>query len=122
MSHAEKALALGRGGISRVATLTGMSRPTIARGAAELQGRRPLRPAAAARMRRAGGGRPKVEVIDPKIRPHLARILEETTAGDPMSLLRWTSKSTRTIADELTRRGHPVSAPTVARSRHDMGD
>jgi hypothetical protein len=98
-----------------------MSRPTIARGAAELQGRRPLRPAAAARMRRAGGGRPKVEVIDPKIRPHLARILEETTAGDPMSLLRWTSKSTRTIADELTRRGHPVSAPTVARYLHDMG-
>ncbi len=118
---AEKALALGRGGIRRVATLTGMSRPTIARGAAELQGRRPLRPAAAARMRRAGGGRPKVEVIDPKIRPQLVRILEETTAGDPMSLLRWTSKSIRTIADELTRRGHPVSAPTIARYLHEMG-
>lgn len=118
---AQKALEIGRGGISRVATLTGMSRPTIARGAAELQGRRPLHPAAAARIRRAGGGRPKVEVIDPKIRPHLGRILEETTAGDPMSLLKWTGKSTRTIADELTRRGHPISAPTVGRYLQDMG-
>ncbi|MBZ5729388.1 MAG: hypothetical protein LAP87_30990 [Acidobacteriia bacterium] len=39
----------------------------------------------------------------------MAKILEETTAGDPMSQLRWTSKSTRPMAEELTRLGHPVS-------------
>jgi hypothetical protein len=48
-------------------------------------------------------------------------IVEETTAGDPMSLLRWTSKSTRVIAEELTRSGHPVSSVTVGRCLVDMG-
>jgi hypothetical protein len=55
------------------------------------------------------------------VRDLLANILEETTAGDPMSQLRWTSKSTRTMAEELTRLGHPVSWVTVARCLYDMG-
>jgi len=46
---------------------------------------------------------------------------EETTAGDPMSQLRWTSKSNRTTAAELTRLGHPVTWVTVARCVDDMG-
>jgi len=49
------------------------------------------------------------------------RLVEETTAGDPMSLLKWTSKSTRALAEELSRRGHPVSWVTVARCLHDLG-
>ncbi len=49
------------------------------------------------------------------------RIVEETTAGDPMSPLKWTSKSTRTIAEELTRCGHSVSSVTVGRCLADMG-
>jgi hypothetical protein len=118
---AQRALELGRGGLSRLATLTGMSRPTIRKGAGELQGRARLVPAAAGRSRQAGGGRRKIEERDPALRRELTRLLEETTAGDPMSLLKWTSKSTRTIADELTRRGHPISWPTVARTLHDMG-
>jgi hypothetical protein len=118
---AERALALGRGGITRLAGLTGMSRPTIAKGAAELQGRSPLPRADAGRIRRAGAGRRKVEVVDPAVRRHLLGILEETTAGDPMSLLKWTNKSTRTIAAEVTRLGHPISWPTVARCLHDLG-
>ena len=118
---AEKALALGRGGVSHLAQLTGMSRATITKGAAELQGRQPLLPAAVSRIRRPGGGRRKVETVDPGIRRHLTRILQETTAGDPMSLLKWTSKSTRTLAEELTRLGHPVTARTVARCLDDLG-
>jgi len=47
--------------------------------------------------------------------------VEETTAGDPMSPLKWTSKSTRTIALELIRSGHPVSSVTVGRCLEDMG-
>ena len=46
---------------------------------------------------------------------------EETTAGDPMSPVKWTSKSTRTIAEELGRSGHPVSNVTVARCLQEMG-
>lgn len=117
---AEKALALGRGGISRLTRLTGMSRATITKGAAELRGRGRLLPAEAGRIRRPGGGRRTVEAVDPGLRRQLMRILEETTAGDPMSLLKWTSKSTHTIAAELTRRGHPVTGPTVARCLHEM--
>ena len=62
-----------------------------------------------------------MEGMDPGVRDLLGKILEETTAGDPMSLLRWTSKSTRTIAEELTRLGHPVTWVTVARCLDDMG-
>ena len=117
---AEKALAMGRGGISRLSKLTGMSRLTIYKGAAELRGRGRLVVAEAGRIRRAGGGRKRVEEVASGIRRELMRIVEETTAGDPMSLLKWTSKSTRTIADDLTHRGYPVSAVTVGRCLHEM--
>lgn len=117
---AEKALALGRGGITRLARLTGMSRPTISQGAAELQNRRPLRAAGTGRVRGPGGGRHRVEDVDPAVRRELQRILQETTAGDPMSALKWTHKSTRTIATELTRRGHAVTGVTVARMLREL--
>lgn len=113
---AQRALELGRSGISRASRLTGMSRPAIYRGMAELRSRRKWKPAPSdQRIRRPGGGRKALSTADPEIPQRLQRILEETTAGDPMSLLKWTGKSTRTLAEELTRRGHPVSAMTVWR-------
>ena len=118
---AQRALELGRGGVSHLAQLTGMSRPTITKGMAELQGRRPVTVIDEGRIRSAGGGRKPIEEADPKLQRELKRIVEETTAGDPMSVLKWTSKSTRTMADELKRRGHPVSGVTVGRCLHDMG-
>jgi hypothetical protein len=118
---AHRALELGRGGISRLSQLTGMSRPTITKGIAALRGRVPLVPAATGRIRRPGSGRRKVELVEPAIGRHLQRIVEETTAGDPMSFLRWTNKSTRAIAEELTRLGCPMTPTTVARCLHDLG-
>ena len=118
---AEKALELGRGGISRLAELTGMSRPTIYKGAAELQAKRGVLAAEVGRIRRVGGGRKRVEEVDPTMKKALTQILEETTAGDSMSPLKWTAKSTRTIAAELSRRGQTVSAVTVGRCLRDMG-
>jgi len=119
---AQRALELGRGGISKVSRLTGMSRPAIYRGIAELRGKREFQQSAeGSRIRRAGGGRKSVAAADPEILRQLRRILEETTAGDPMSLLKWTGKSTRTMAAELTRQGHPVSAMTVCRCLWQMG-
>jgi hypothetical protein len=64
---AQKALELGRGGIARLAALTDMARPTIAKGIAELQGHRPLLPADAERIRQLGGGRRRVEAVDPDL-------------------------------------------------------
>lgn len=98
---AQRALALGRGGISRLARLTGMSRPTIMKGIAELRGTpRRMRPTSGG-VRRAGGGRKRVEAANPAVTRALARMLDDTTAGDPMRYLRWTNKSTRVLAEEL---------------------
>jgi hypothetical protein len=62
-----------------------------------------------------------VEEANPSLQRRLKAIVEETTAGDPMSPLKWTSKSTRTIAEELERSGHSVSNVTVARCLAEMG-
>jgi Rhodopirellula transposase DDE domain len=116
---ADKALDLGRGGISRLAHLTGLSRTTITKAVGELQAGRELTPGRG-RVREVGGGRQKIEEVDPTVPKLLQKILEESTAGDPMSLLRWTCKSTRTLAEELTHLGHPVSWVTVARCLDQM--
>jgi len=66
------------------------------------------------RVRRPGGGRRPVALKDPDLVQALERLIDPVTRGDPMSPLRWTCKSTRRLAEELTSQRHPVSAPTVA--------
>ncbi len=117
----QKDLEEGRGGISRLSRLTGMSRPTIMKGIAELKSKASLPPAEMGRVRKSGGGRKRVEESLPGLKRALARIVEERTAGDPMSHLKWTNKSTRTMAEQLARKGHAVSHVTVARCLHEMG-
>jgi hypothetical protein len=117
---AQKALEEGRGAVSRLARLTGMSRPTILKGIAELaSGRVPTR-VETGRVRERGGGRKRVEDTDPHLKRVLARLVEASTAGDPMSYLLWTNKSTRTLAEELARHGYDVSHVTVARCLREM--
>jgi len=118
---ADKALDQGRGGISRMTRLTGMSRTTITKAVADLKSRRKLALPAGGRVRGPGAGRKKVEETDRQLEGELRRVVEQTTAGDPMGELRWTSKSTPAIAEELTRRGHPVSDKTVGRCLRKMG-
>ena len=118
---AQKALDEGRGGISRLSRLTGMSRPTIMKGIADLEGKAPLPRADTGRVRKPGGGRKRVEESSPGLKRALVRIVEERTAGDPMSYLKWTNKSTRTMAEQLAKKGHEVSHVTVARFLHEMG-
>jgi len=117
---ADKALDVGRGGVSRLSQITGMSRTTITKAIGELRGRRALI-TGTGRVRLAGAGRKRVEQTDPAVKTLIRRIVQATTAGDPMSLLRWTSKSTRTIADELARRGHRIDPVTVGRCLRDLG-
>ena len=106
-----QARALGRGGIAAVARASGMARSTVELGTAEIdQGAVP-----AGRVRRSGAGRPKATDRDPGLLAALDALVEPTARGDPESPLRWTCKSTRNLADELTAQGHPVSAKTVAR-------
>src|SRR5882672_4416800 len=96
----------GSGHLTRAA---GVREATVSLGAGELEaGAAPL-----GRARRRGGGRKRAADVDPGLRPALLALVEPAERGDPMSPLRWTTKSTRNLADELTRRGHKVGADTV---------
>ena len=104
-----EARALGHGGIRLVARAAGAREATVSLGVAELDsGAEPL-----GRARRPGGGRKQAADLDPGLRPALLALVEPEERGDPMSPLRWTVKSTRNLAAELTRQGHRVGADTV---------
>jgi transposase len=104
-----EARALGHGGIRLVARAAGVREATVSLGVTELDsGGEPL-----GRARRPGGGRKRAADLDPGLRPALLALVEPEERGDPMSPLRWTTKSTRTLAGELTAQGHKVSADTV---------
>jgi hypothetical protein len=112
-----QARSLGRGGIKRVALVSGVHPDTVGRGARELeQGLEPE-----GRVRRAGAGRPRAGEVDAGLVPALNRLVDPVTRGDPESPLRWTTKSTEKLASELTAGGHPVSADTVGRLLKEDG-
>jgi hypothetical protein len=108
---ATEARAAGWGGIAGVARATGISYSTVWRGLRELSAKRHLPPG---RIRRPGGGRKKTLDKDPTLLADLEGLVEPTTSGDPMSPLRWTSKSVRHLAETLRRMGHQVSHQLVA--------
>ena len=104
-----EARALGHGGIRLVARAAGVREATVSLGVAELDsGAEPL-----GRTRRPGGGRKRAAYVDPGLRPALLALVEPDERGDPVSPLRWTTKSTRRLAAELTAQGHRVGADTV---------
>ncbi|MBA3575300.1 MAG: ISAzo13 family transposase [Pseudonocardiales bacterium] len=109
---AAEARSLGHGGISLVARASGVSRVTITAGVGELEdGEEPT----VGRARRSGAGRKPLTETDPGLLDALDALVEPETRGDPMSRLRWTTKSTRNLADELAKQGHPVSHHSVGR-------
>ena len=101
---------LGNGGISAVSEATGLARTTIRRGLTELRSRETLDQG---RQRRAGAGRKKAIAVNPELKAALETLVEPESRGDPQSPLRWTCKSTRRLAKELTAQGHPVGPTTV---------
>ena len=114
-----EARALGHGGIRLVAAAAGVREGTVSLGVRELEpGADPLPPG---RARRAGGGRKRLAEADPGLVPALLALVDPDERGDPGSPLRWTVKSTRTLAGELTRQGHAVSADTVGMLLHEQG-
>jgi hypothetical protein len=111
---AAQAQAIGHGGITRVQEATGMSRPCITRGLKDLADV----PLSVGTVRQPGGGRKRVAEHDPALLAALDALIEPTQRGDPMRGLRWTCKSTRRLAKELTTHGHAVSHTTVAEELH----
>jgi len=110
MVAATEALQLGHGGISQVRRACGLSRVTITKGIRELD----AEPLPSGRIRRPGAGRPSLVSQDPALPRALEALVEPLARGDPESPLRWTCKSTRALAAELTVQDHPVSHEKVA--------
>jgi Rhodopirellula transposase DDE domain len=107
-----EARSLGHGGVSLVARAAGVSRATVTAGVEDLDCGLDPEPG---RARRPGGGRKPLAETDPGLLDALDSLVEPETRGDPMTRLRWTTKSTRNIADELSEQGHPVSHHSVGR-------
>lgn len=108
---------LGRGGKTVVAEASGMSRNTVIKAVGELaEGLTP-----SARLRAPGGGDRPLSDKQPGLSEALEALVHPDTRGDPMSLLRWSSKSSTKLADELVRQGYAVSSRTVLRMLHRLG-
>jgi transposase len=112
---AAEAEVLGRGGVSRVARASGVSRVTIHKALQEKGKSSPND----TRIRRTGGGRKKKREHDPSLVTDLEQLISPSTRGDPMSPLRWTCKSTRQLAEELSKQGHDVSEHLVRELLHE---
>ena len=117
MVAASEARQLGYGGVSEVSRICGLSRVTILKGMRELESEA----LPAGRVRRPGAGRPRLENVFADLPGMLEALVEPLTRGDPESPLRWTCKSTRTLARELGGGNRPISHEKVAQLLRGMG-
>jgi hypothetical protein len=104
-----EAQALGRGGVSLMARISGLARSTIYHGLSDIHDKVLVPPG---RVRKEGGGRKRKAIQDPTLVADLKRLVEPATRGDPMQPLLWTSRSLRNLVKELAKEGHEV-CPTV---------
>jgi len=103
---AAEADAIGYGGVSRLCRITGLARSTIVRGQQEMSLPSEV---SSGRVRRPGAGRKRTCDSDATLVSDLESLVEPLSRGDPMSPLRWTCKSIRTLATELEHMGHVAS-------------
>lgn len=115
---ATEAMALGRGGITAVATATGLSDRTIRTGILELHSENPL---SSGRQRKAGAGRKPLEYFQRDLVDAIDRLVEPTERGDPQSPLRWTCKSLNNLQRELRKQGYSVGRTKVSNVLRSQG-
>src|SRR5271157_4508210 len=109
LSAAAEAWAAGYGGIAAAARATKVARSTIGRGLKDLRDPASL----TGRVRRRGGGSPRLTTKDPTLLEDLQRLVDPATMGDPMRPLRWVSKSHDKLATALRGMGDKVSSSTI---------
>lgn len=114
---AMEALRIGPGGIARVMRDSGSDFKTIKRGIREVREGEAYRPGD--RVRSPGGGRKKLSQSDPTLLADLEALVEPK--GDPMSLLRWTTKSLSHLEEALARMGHTIKRSALANLLRDLG-
>ena len=108
---------LGRGGKTAVSVASGMSRNTVIKAVGEVEAG--IEPSE--RLRAPGGGDKPLTDKQPGLLEALDELVHPETRGSPMSLLRWTSKSSKNLAEDLARQGFDVSSRTVLRLLHQLG-
>jgi len=108
---------IGYGGVTLIAKLANVSRPTIIQGKKDIK----IPPIAMPRCREEGGGRKKIYEKNSEILLELEKLIEPLTRGDPMSPLRWTCLSTRNLAEELNRKNFQVSHVVVSGMLKHLG-
>ena len=113
-----EAAELGPGGVAIVAEVTGVAADTVRRGRKEAEGGTVPGPG---RSRRAGGGRKRAEAHDEDLVATFESLIDPVTRGDPMSPLRWTSKSIRSLTGALRGKGHRVSDSVTRRLLKERG-
>jgi hypothetical protein len=113
-----EAQALGRGGVSMMARISGLARSTIYHGLFDI---RHGVSAPLGRVRKAGSGRRKKTIEDPSLVVDLKRLVEPATRGDPMRVLLWTTRSLRNLVKELAQKGHKVCPTVVGDLLRNMG-
>jgi len=114
---AQKAIEIGRGGISQISKVCGLSRTTITKGIKELECDELKSP----QIRKQGGGRKKLSTSNKKLLEEIEAIVDITSAGDPMTMLKWTCKSTRSIAEALNKQGFTITHGTVQSILKEQG-
>jgi hypothetical protein len=113
-----EAAELGPGGVAIVAEATGVAADTVRRGRKEAEGGTAP---GLGRSRRAGGGRKRAETHDEDLVATFESLIDPVTRGDPMSPLRWTSKSIRSLTGALREKGHRVSDSVTRRLLKERG-
>lgn len=121
MWAATEAQAIGRGGIEAVSKATGMSRRRIREGLRQLKELPETSDGVERRIRKRGAGRKALTERNATLKRDLQALVDPDTRGDPMSPLRWTSKSLRELRDALEAKGHRVSRMTIGRLLHELG-
>jgi hypothetical protein len=113
-----EAQALGRGGVSFMARMTGLARSTIYHGLCDIRHHVATAPG---RIRKNGSGRKKKVLEDPTLLADLAKLVEPATRGDPMHPLLWTSRSLRNLVKELAKKRHRVCPTVVGNLLRELG-
>ena len=118
---ASEAQALGRGGITEISKITGVSRVTITTGIKELETGIDEKFHKDMRIRKEGAGRKPIEESQPGIKEALESLMDGASFGDPQSLLRWTTKSLRNLEDEMRAKGYVVKYRKIGYMLKELG-
>ncbi len=118
---ASEAIAIGRGGVTEVSRISGISRSVITAGIKEINDGNAEVLSADAPIRRKGAGRKPITETQPGITEALEKLVCDSTFGDPMSPLLWTTKSIRKLADELVDKGFEIGYRKVGYLLEELG-